>query len=100
MREIEIQNESKRIIKVHDVLSGENVKFVTNLSDTAKATEEFLKIPNGEGLVIFRARSDFPCNQNALIKNIVKENKYEGYFWNARKDIDASPPCIELIVVR
>lgn len=92
-----------RQLKVHDILERENIKFITDRNDpinTAKAREEFLKIPKGEGLVIFRARENYPCISNLLVEKIVQDDGCKDYFWNERPDIDAWPVCMELILIR
>ncbi len=88
------------VLKIHDTLCDENVKFITTFSDTAKATEEFLKIPKGEALVVFRARENYPCNEILLVEKIVKDNSFTSCLWVPRPEIDASPLCTELIIVK
>jgi hypothetical protein len=92
-----------KILKIHDTLCDENVKFITSINNSdqiKKATEAFLKIPKGEGIVVFRARENYPCNETMLVEKIIRDNGCKDYFWNERPDIEASPLCTELIIIK
>ena len=88
------------VLKVHDALCDENTKFITGITNTEKAQKEYEKIPKGEGLVVFRARNDFPCNDSLLAQKIIDGKGCKDFFRNERPDIDASPTCVELIIIK
>lgn len=50
------------------------------------------------GLTIFRARNNLPINKETFFKIIKGQNV--AYFWNKRPDLDTSPKCIELILIK
>jgi hypothetical protein len=50
------------------------------------------------GLTIFRARNNCPLNTETFFRIIKGQNV--AYFWNKRPDLDTSPACIELILIK
>lgn len=50
------------------------------------------------GLTIFRARNNCPLNTETFFRIIKGQNV--AYFWNKRPDLDTSPICTELILIK
>ena len=78
----------------------ENVKFIFNIPMLEFVRAKFFEIPERSGLVVSRARGDYPINQDEIVKLVTAGQRYSDAFFNERPDIDGNPTCVELIVVK